>query len=181
MTWRATAAAAALVASFLALGLALAGTAHAGREKAIGSISTTELRTSEGGELVRFGDGVGAAITFLELDSDFTAGFEGSTMFLAGPDGARLYNLAISAIAGFGLRDKTVAPFIIVGLDLAAAAEPRAERGGDGRNVMAGVHGGLGLHGFLSDRVYFRGQVGFIGAAVGGVTGQLALGYVFGD
>ncbi|HUH05878.1 MAG TPA: hypothetical protein VML75_28005 [Kofleriaceae bacterium] len=177
MRWRATAAAAALVTSMLVA----AGTARAGRSKAIGSISATELRSSEGGELVRFGDGVGAAITFLELDREFTAGFEGSTMFLAGADGARLYNLAISAIAGFGLRDTAVAPFIIVGLDLAAAAEPHAERDPSKRNVMAGVHGGIGLHGFLSDRVYWRGQVGFIGAAVGGITGQLALGYVFGD
>lgn len=167
--------------AMLTIAFALPGTAHAGREAAIGSISTTELRTSEGGHLERFGNGLGVAISFMELDGDITAGFEGSTMFLMGEDGARLYNLAISAIAGFPVRDKAVAPFIIVGLDLAAAAEPHAERDASGRNVMAGVHGGLGLHGFMSDRVYWRGQVGFLGAAVGGVTGQLALGYVFGD
>jgi hypothetical protein len=42
------------------------------------------------------------------------------------------------------------------------------------------VHGAAGVHGFLSDKLYWRAELGFLGAGPGGVTGQLGLGYTFG-
>ena len=69
---------------------------------------------------------------------------------------------------------------IAVGLDLSAVGLARA--GGQTREhgVSLGVHGVVGLHGFVGKRVYWRGAVGYLGAGVNGLTGQLMLGYVFG-
>ena len=42
------------------------------------------------------------------------------------------------------------------------------------------LHGRLGLHGFASDRIYWRVDAGFLGAGPGGITTGAALGYRFG-
>ena len=99
---------------------------------------------------------------------------------MSGESGERLYDLGISFIATFKLEDELAVPFVAFGLDLAAAAVPQAD-GSKQSGVTAGVHGNLGLHGLLNDNLYWRGQVGYIGAGVGGVTAQLTLGYVFDD
>ena len=160
---------------------ATAGTARA--DAAIGVVSSTEIRVpGNSGELERFGAGVGASILYLCGCDEFLGGFEGSTTFIIGANGERLYDLGVSVIGSFPLKKDTLAiPFVSFGLDLAAVTIPDPDDPeSKARGVSAGVHGNLGLHGYLSKSLYWRGQVGYLGAGVGGVTGQVALGYVFG-
>ena len=39
---------------------------------------------------------------------------------------------------------------------------------------------GVGLHGLVGDGIYWRGMVGYHGAGIGAVVGQVSLGYRFG-
>lgn len=144
-----------------------------------GGISATTLRTpgSDGG-LDEFASGGGANLLVLFVDDDVISGFEASTLFLRGDDGRRLYDLGLSILAAPGVEEGGVAPYVKVGLDLAAASEPRMS-GGHSRDIMAGVHGAIGVHGLMSDRWVWRAEVGYHGAGVGGLTGSLGLGYIF--
>jgi len=160
-----------------------AGTARADDFSLIGGVSAIELQTRDDtGEMSRLGDGVGAAITMLCGCDDATAGFEASTFFLIGDDDSRVYDLGIGGILSFGIEDKIAVPFITLGLDLSAVGLTRDDPAAETRDhgVSLGVHGGAGLHGFLGKHLYWRGAVGYLGAGVNGLTGQLTLGYVFG-
>jgi len=108
-------------------------------------------------------------------------GFEASTLFMIGDDGTRLYDLGLSLIATFKARHAPAAPFLTFGLDLAGASLPDADGTGKDMGVTLGLHGAGGVHGFLADKVYWRAQVGYLAAGVHGLTGQVSLGYVFGD
>ncbi len=169
-----------------AAGLLLAasgGRAEAGGASAIGAVSSLELQTpGEDGQLEHFGSGVGASVLYMCDCDDLPTGFEASTQFVFGDTGQRLYDLGISLVGSFPVKDEIAAPFISVGLDLSATTIPDPDRPDEkARGVTAGVHGNIGLHGFLGKKVYWRGQVGYLGAGVGGLTGQLTLGYVFDD
>lgn len=172
-------------ACLVALGLALAwapGRAEAGGMTAIGTVQSTSLATpGDDGHLHAFGTGVGASILLMDVDDDVSGGFEGQTLFLIGKDGRRLYDLGLSLIASFEVEHEVAVPYVKAGLDLAAAADAGPDPDGAHRYVMLGVHGAIGVHGFLSKCIYWRGEVGYHGAGIGGLTGQLGIGYVFGD
>jgi hypothetical protein len=144
----------------------------------IGSLSGVAVRSpDQDGQLRDFGQGLGAGIHMLCGCDDATLGWEMQALFLGNDAGQRLYDLRLTMLVGPALDDRPVMPFIDLGLDRAAV---RLGEGGSGRNVGLGVHGGVGVHGFLGEALYWRGAVGFIGAGVGGLEGQLMVGYVFG-
>lgn len=159
--------------------------AHAGKTLAIGAVSSVDVVVPEEdrGGLAHFGSGVGGSIVFVESRCG-CPGVELSTIFLVGDEGERLYNLGLGFMASFSLRPgKLATPFVSFGLDLSAATIPSPTGRPDAadRWVTLGVHGNLGLHGFLTDRLYWRAQAGFLGAGVGGLTAGLTLGWVFGE
>jgi hypothetical protein len=176
-----TAAAACALAALLA---ARATPARADDDMFIGTVGAVRLDTPGGGGLERFGSGESVTLAWLEdCGHGLCGGVEGSALFLRGPassDGSRdrLDDLSIG-VTGTppGFRHRLV-PFLTVGFDLAAASigEPDGTRD---RGVEAGVHGAAGLHGMFADRIYLRGQVGYLGAGVGGVAGQIAIGARF--
>jgi hypothetical protein len=172
MRWRTAALAVAAVAL-------CASSAQADDTAAIGAITTTTLSTPDGdGGFDHYGTGGGASILYLFYDSDIVGGFEAGTLFITGEE-RRLYDLGLSMIVSPGMKDGSTVPFLRVGLDLAAVSESDGDA--RRRKVMAGVHGGLGLHGHLTGKLVWRAEVGYHGAGVGGITGQLGLGYIFGD
>ena len=157
------------------------GTARAGGSVVVGALSATELETPDDrGDLEHFGSAVGASLLVLSTCGD-CPGLEASTLFLVEESGERVYDLGVSVIGTFRLDRKLAVPFVSFGLDLAATALPRGDLAGTkDRGVTLGVHGNVGLHGFLSREIYWRGQVGYLGAGIGALTGQLSIGYVFG-
>lgn len=157
-----------------------ASSAHAGGERWIASISSATVRApGPTGELDHFGSGGALTLTWLERcrDERLCGALESSALFIAGEDGARLYDLSLSLIGSMPLNDDDpLAPYLGIGFDFAATTFP--EPGGKTtRGVGLGVHGNIGLHALLGEKLYARGQVGYVGAGIGGVKGELAIGY----
>lgn len=150
-------------------------------ETFIGSLSTARLAApGVDSNLVHFGSGGALTILWMEDCSSghLCGGLESSGLFLRGDGEARLYDLSIAMTGSLSLADNPVAPFLSVGLDLVSAAVPERD-GAVSRGVGLGVHGNLGVHAFLGERFYARGQIGYLGAAIGGVKGEVGLGYRF--
>ena len=146
----------------------------------IAAVSALEMRTPDDhGGLDRLGTGVGASIMLLNPGDDAPIGFELSTLFVRGDEGERLYDLGLSVLVTYDFRHELAAPMAAFGLDMSASSLPRSD-GGKDQGVMAGVHGGIGLHGLVGDGIYWRGMVGYHGAGIGAVVGQVSLGYRFG-
>ncbi len=162
-----------------ALVLATAGAAHA--DEVVGAVSSVDLHAPDNaGDMQRIGRGGGASLLWLCRCDDATVGIELSTLFLAGSQDERVYDLGFGTVLSFGLRDKPLAvPYITLGIDVSAVSVADAP-GSRGHGVSMGVHGGGGLHGYLGDELYWRAQVGYLGAGIQGITGALTLGYVFG-
>jgi len=157
------------------------GVARGGGENFIGTISTARVAApGPSSNLVHFGSGGALSMLWLE---DCRAGslcgaLESSALFLRGDGEARLYDLSAAITGSLSLEDSVVAPFLSVGLDLVSAAIPERD-GAVTRGVGLGVHGNLGVHALLGERLYARGQIGYLGASVGGVKGELGIGYRF--
>lgn len=143
----------------------------------IGSLSGVGLQSpDQDGRLRPFGQGAAAGVHLLCGCDEATIGGELQAIFLGNDAGQRLYDLRLSMLVGPEVGGAPM-PFIAFGLDMAAA---RLGEGGPGRNVGIGVHGGAGVHGFLGEALYWRAAAGYLGAGVGGLEGQVTLGYVFG-
>lgn len=156
--------------------------AHAGGIDAIATGSFVSLYSpdSQGG-LDRYASGGGVSIIFLEPSEEVSIGGELQASFMSGADGRRLYNLGASFIVSYTIKDELAAPFMRLGLDLAAAAAEDIDQS-RARGIMAGVHGAAGLHGYFGkDKLYWRAELGFLGAGPGGVQTQISLGYNFGE
>jgi hypothetical protein len=166
----------------LLLALAAPASAHAGGERWIGSISTASVAAPDDrGHMEHFGSGGALSFLWLERCSELRAcgGVEASALFLRGPHEGRLYDLSLGIMGTFSPEDHAVAPFLSLGLDMAAASVPDEAGATPDRGVTLGVHGNVGLHALFNDEVYLRAQVGYLGAGLGGVKGELALGYQF--
>jgi len=173
-----------LSASAAAAAALLTPQAASARTQLIGTVSALDLRSPEDGKLEPFGQGGGVSMLFLETRPEPFAGFEVSTTFVFGEDGRRLYDLGITALFSTKVHGPVI-PFLAVGLDVASAAVPDPGElmpSGDDKGVGLGVHGGLGIHGFLDeDNLYWRVQVGWLGAGPGGLFGGASVGWVFDD
>ncbi len=155
--------------------------AHAGGERFIGSVSTARLAApGPDSNLVHFGTGGALSILWLEdcRGDRLCGGIDTRALFLRGDGDQRVYDLSVGMTGSLPLDSAPVAPFLSVGLDMVSAAV--AERDGTvTRGVGLGVHGDLGLHALLGERFYARGQIGYLGAAIGGVKGEVGIGYRF--
>jgi hypothetical protein len=105
-------------------------------------------------------------------------GFEALGAATGGARG-RSYTLAVRLLLTPRLRRAdAVRPFLAVG---PAFAISRLD-GGPDKGVAAGLgigpSGAVGLHGFLSHRVYWRASAGFVGAGIGTFSTDLGLGWV---
>jgi hypothetical protein len=134
---------------------------------------------SASGSLEQFGQGAGLALSWLDVGGEFPTGFEADAIFVTGDDGGRFYDLGLSIIGSGKIGKNLAVPFASVGLDLSGVSLPTSVGDNEG-GIALGVHGNVGLHGFLTEDVYWRGQVGYLGAAIGGVKAQLSVGWVFG-
>lgn len=175
----------ALFLASLASGLAALalcpGPARAGGMMTIGTISLTALHSPDDtGALQPYASGGGASIVWLEPDDEVALGAELGARFLSGESGRRVYDLGASFIISYRMKRKPAVPFMRLGLDLTGISAPDLDEERR-RSVMTGVHGAAGVHGFLNRTLYWRAELGFLGAGPGGVTGGLSLGYTFGD
>jgi hypothetical protein len=130
--------------------------------------------------LERFGGTGGVGILHLTHDDD-DPGFE-AVAGVAGGDRGRSYTLAARMVVTARLRRKdAIRPFVALGAGFAIA---RLDEEGDGKNAASGVGIGpsaaVGVHGFLSQRVYWRAGAGFVGAGIGTFSTDLSLGWVIG-
>lgn len=142
------------------------------REAMVATIAAISMRVPDGqGGVERWGEGVSLLLSYLERRGDFPTGFEGQASFLDG-EGERLYTLGAS-IVGSGDLQRGLAPFLSTGLDLAASSVGGAPR------VAIGVHGDLGIHGFVGRNLYLRASAGWLGAGDGGIRVQLGVGWMF--
>jgi hypothetical protein len=166
----------------LLLALLAPAAAHAGGERWIGSVSTASVASPDDrGRLEHFGSGGAMSFLWLERCSDMRpcGGVEASALFVRGPHEARLYDLSLAIVGTFSPEEHPLAPFLSLGLDTAATTIPDEAGGPPGRGVTLGVHGNIGLHALVQDDIYLRAQAGYIGAGIGGLKGELALGYQF--
>ncbi|HEY8146923.1 MAG TPA: hypothetical protein VIG06_29785 [Kofleriaceae bacterium] len=155
--------------------------ARAGGEDFVAAVSTARLAApGPDSNLVHFGSGGSLSILWLEecRAGHLCGALESNALFLRGDGEARLYDLSAAITGSLSLEDNPVAPFLSVGLDLVSAAVPERD-GAVSRGVGVGVHGNLGLHALLGERFYARGQLGYLGAAIGGVKGEVGIGYRF--
>ena len=155
--------------------------ARAGDERFVAAVTTARLAApGPNSNLIHFGSGGALSVLWFEdcRRGNLCGGLESSALFLRGDGEARLYDLSAAITGSLSLDDSPVAPFLSVGLDLVSAALPERD-GTVTRGVGVGVHGNLGVHALLGERFYARGQIGYLGAAVGGVKGEVGLGYRF--
>lgn len=154
--------------------------AHAGDIDAVAAGSFVNLHSpGADGRLEHYASGGGLSLIVIDADEEVSLGGELQVNFLAGGD-RRIYDLGASFLISYGMKDELAVPFLRLGLDLSAAsaADLDQERA---RTIMTGVHAAAGLHGFFArDKLYWRAEVGFLGAGPGGVTTQVSLGYNFG-
>jgi hypothetical protein len=161
--------------------------ARAGDIAAIGSATVTELRSpDETGALSTYATGGGMSVMIIDPKDEVSLGAEAQVTFLSGQSGLsgdqdrRVVHLGVSMIVSYEIDDAAAVPFMRIGLGISGVSAPDIDEARR-RSVMAGVQGAAGLHGFLSDKLYWRAELGFLGAGPGGVTGQLGLGYTFGS
>ena len=129
--------------------------------------------------LERFGPGGGLGIVHVLHKEG--PGFEALATSVGGARG-RSSALAVRLLVSAPLRRSDLArPFLAVGPAFAVA---RLDAGA-GKEAAAGLglgpSGAVGLHGFLSERIYWRASAGFVGAGVGTFSTDLGLGWVIGD
>lgn len=134
---------------------------------------------SASGSLEQFGTGGGLSLAWLDVGGEFPTGLEADAIFVTGEDGGRFYDLGLSIIGSGRVGANIAVPFASVGLDLSGVSLPTSSGGNEG-GMALGVHGNVGLHGFVTPDVYWRGQIGYLGAAIGGVKAQISVGWVFG-
>lgn len=148
------------------------------REAAMGAVSAVGLKTPTGtGGLAEYGAGVGLSLTWMSFRNGF--GMQAEAMFIDGVEGARFYDLGVSLVAQVPMKTRFWAPFVALGLDVGAVG--RSEDSTRAPGLAVGVHGNAGVHGLLSDRVYWRVRGGFVGGAMSGLETSIALGYRFDD
>jgi hypothetical protein len=160
------------------LGVSVLAAGQAGAKvTAVGTVTASDVRVPGDRGLELFGRGIGASVAFFDSRGEPFVGYEIDTRFILGENDERLYDLGVSLFAGPSVTRRAIAPFVAVGLDVAAVQQ--ADPAGDDRGVLLGVHGGLGVHG-MTDKVYWRVSGGWLGA-VGGLYAQVGLGFAFGD
>ncbi len=131
-----------------------------------------------------FGAGGAVTLGFVQRDGDFPTGVDLSAILVRGEGGA-VYDLSLRMIGSPKIGRRMLVPFVAIGLCAGASriegsSGPKLADAGDDPSwgLALGPSAALGLHGFLSDTLYWRAQAGFLGAGAGLFTGDVALGFV---
>ncbi len=128
--------------------------------------------------LERFGP-VGT-MGILHLSHRDEPGFEAVAGAAAGPRG-RSYAASVRLVVGSRLRRADpIAPFLALGASFAIARLDEGAGKDAGAGLGIGPSGAIGLHGFVSHRLYWRASAGFVGAGIGTFSTDLGLGWVVG-
>lgn len=77
-------------------------------------------------------------------------------------------------------RADLISPFFAIGVGFAIARLDEGAGKDAGAGLGLGPSAALGLHGFLSPRIYWRASAGFVGAGIGTFSTDLGLGWVIG-
>ena len=145
----------------------------------IGSALTA--RMPEGaGTLSDLGRGAALTLGWVQRRADVPTGVMVRGMAV-GNDGTRIYSLDVQLIASARIGRRLVVPFVGIGLAFGSARFAATEKQMAGSTMALGPVGGLGLHGFLGDAVYWRAELSAIGAGAAVVLGGVSLGWVFGS
>ncbi len=143
--------------------------------------SATQAWMSERDGVGQLGRGGTLSFGFLQRRGDMPTGVELSGVFLHG-DRASVYDLSLRLIASPKIGDRTVVPFIAMGLAVGASRLVSEEAKAFGEDASFGFSIGpsaaLGLHGFLGDKTYWRAGAGFLGAGLGAYTADIGIGFV---
>jgi hypothetical protein len=127
------------------------------------------------------GAGGALSIGWLQRRAQAPTGFLVRGMAI-GDERARLYTFDAQVILSARLdHHRVVAPYL--GLGLAFGTARYTDGDGDKRadsGLALGPAGGFGLHGFVTDDVYWRAELSAIGAGGAVVFAGLSLGWVFG-
>jgi hypothetical protein len=143
------------------IGLALGGMTYA-------SDTMTPLET--------FGPSGGMGIVHIAHREE--PGFE-ALVGATGSERGRSYSLTVRLLIGAKLERKNLArPFLAIGPAFAIARLAQTDDKSSGAGMGIGPSGAIGLHGFLSHRVYWRASAGFVGAGIGTFSTDLGLGWV---
>jgi hypothetical protein len=131
--------------------------------------------------LEQLGRGANLSFTWLQRDGEFPSGVDMSGLFLRGED-ASVYALSMRLMGSAKVGRRALVPFAAFGI---GAGLTRLEMDVDATKASEvqsgwalGPSAAIGLHGFLSDSVYWRGQAGFVGVGAGALTADLGLGFV---
>jgi hypothetical protein len=178
------------LAIFATISCAAPAIAHADSHAAIGLLSAEHLEIPDphgSNATTGFGNGAGLSLLYIELNQNLPAGFEASTLFLGDSDsGRRLFDFGLSLIASAPLGHRSLVPYVKFGIDLAAATIPPLMPTGTPKDkddswVSLGVHGAVGVHGFLTKEMFWRAEAGWLGAGVGGLSAMVSIGWTFGS
>ena len=150
------------------------------RESVVVWASGLQAWVSEQRGMTSLGQGASLSFAFLQRrGDDFPTGFDMSAVFLSG-ERASVYDLAMRLVVSAKIEDRPVVPFIALGLAAGASRLVTDEQKMSGEDVAygwaIGPAAGAGLHGFLSEKVYWRASAGFLGTGVGALTADVGLG-----
>jgi hypothetical protein len=127
--------------------------------------------------------GWGGTIGFghLERHGDQPTGVDVAGTFFTGRD-VSIYDLSIRIVASPKINNHVLVPYIAIGFCAGASRIITDRDRMTGKHVDYGLGIGpsasLGLHGFVGKSLYWRAGAGFLGAGVGAVTADLAVGMV---
>jgi hypothetical protein len=127
--------------------------------------------------------GFGGTVGFGHLDrhGDQPTGVDVSATFLSGPD-VSIYDLSVRLVASPKINNRVLVPYLAVGICAGASRIITDRDRMTNKHVDFGLGIGpsasLGVHGFVGKSLYWRAGAGFLGAGVGAVTADLAVGLV---
>jgi hypothetical protein len=151
------------------------------RESVIILATASQAHLTGPGGFEVFGHGGSLSFGFLQRTGEFPTGFDVAAVFVRGPDAA-VYDLSMRVLGSPRIGKRKLLPFIAIGLAAGASRLVTAEDKAAGRTVEYGLSIGpsaaLGLHGFLGEKVYWRGGAGFLGTGIGTYTADLGVGVV---
>jgi hypothetical protein len=143
----------------------------------IGSALTA--RMPEGaGQLSDLGRGAALSIGWLQRRGDLPTGMMVRGMAV-GSDGTRVYSLDVQIVASAKIGRRWFVPFVGIGLAFGSARFATTEKQMATSGMALGPVGGLGLHGFIGDSLYWRAELSAIGAGAAIVLGGVSVGWVF--
>jgi hypothetical protein len=151
------------------------------RESTFAFAAASQLNVSGEDGFAPAGWGGTVGFGFIERDGDLPGGVDVAATFLTGKN-VSIYDLSIRVVATPKMNGRLLVPYVAFGLCAGASRVVTDRERMTGEHVDYGLglgpSGSIGLHGFVGDSIYWRAGGGFLGAGVGAVTADLAIGMV---